>query len=619
MMTIETPDVASVAASRGRDRLGLWCGVVGSVLWFYSVHEANYLKMNDYGLASVLDWAYYLGLVLTIVGFCAELVRPVLRPRRLIFLIVVLVVFMYGTASAIEPLSAYPESWVHLGFIQYIFTHGHPLENYDGRFSWPGAFSLGAVLIKFVGQTNALDFAKWFPLFIELAALAPLIVITRSSGVGRRAAWLAIAIFYSSNWIFQDYFSPQGLNYFLFLVIVAAAFACWKPIKLAVADVGSRWSIRTRIRRSRLAISRQRLAGRDSTSTWSSSQTLGLFGLLGLLFVASTVSHQLTPPAIILALVAMLLTRRLARPELPLLLVVLVFGWLSLGASNFWVGHLNFIFGSFGDIVGKFSSNVSSRVTGLPSHRIIAQLRIVITGIIFLGAGIGTLRRSANSRTLEALVAVPFILILAQNYGGEGLIRVVLFGLPFLSILFASAFWPRSTGEIRSILPQLPEGVVARLFRLVLPTLVATALVVLAVSTTVARGGNDSYQALSSSDLSAVNYVYAHAPHGHRVYVGMLNPYMPLLYKDVGVVLEFDDLPVLPKNLDRDASRILRKKPLFVLLSKSEESYGVQVLGYSPGWQNRIRRELISRGYRIVAHYASAEVLERTVQAVTAY
>ena len=596
--------------------MGLWCGLAGIVLWLYSVHHANYLRMNGYGLASVLDWAYYMGLTLVIIGFCSELVRPVLRPRRLIFLIVVLVVFIYGTASAIEPLSAYSESWVHAGFIQYIFVHGHPLENYDGRFSWPGAFSMGAVLTKFVGQANALGLTKWFPLFIELAALAPLIVITRSSGVGRRAAWLAIAIFYSSNWIFQDYFSPQGLNYFFFLVVVAAALACWKPLKLAIAD-SRRKSVRSRIRRSRLVLSRDRLAGREATSTWGTRQMVGLLGLLGLLFVASTMSHQLTPPAIILALIAMLITRRLGRPELPVLLVVLVFGWLSLGATNYWAGHLDVIFGSIGNLTAKFSSNVSSRVTGVPAHRFVAQLRILITGVLFLGAGIGALRRSTDSRTLEALAAAPFLLIAAQNYGGEGLIRVVLFGLPFISLLFASAFWPRSTGDIRSFLPQIPEGSFARLVRIALPTLIATALVVLAVATTIARGGNDSYQAMSTSDLSAVNYVYAHAPTGHIVYVGMTDPYMPLLYKDVGVIREFDDNAVLPKNLDQDPKRFLQKKPLFILLSKSEEAYGEQVLGYPAGWQKKIQKVLLRNGYQVVARFPTAVVLKRTVVAVT--
>jgi hypothetical protein len=593
----------------------MWCGLAGIVLWIYSVHSANYLLMNAYGLASVLHLSYYAGLVLVIVGFCSELVRPVLRPRHLIFLIVVLAVFMYGTASAIEPLSAYPESWVHEGFIQYILVHGRPLENYDGRFSWPGAFSMAAVLTKFVGQANALAFARWFPLFIELASLAPLIVITRSCGVSRRAAWLAIAIYYSSNWIFQDYFSPQGLNYFFFLVIVATVLACWTPLKLAISN-DRRNALRTRIRRSRLVLSRDRLAGRDATTSWDKRQMVGLLGLLGLLCVASTVSHQLTPPAIFLALAAMLMTRRLGRPELPVLVVVLVFGWLSLGATNFWAGHLANIFGSFGDFAAKFSSNVANRVTGVAAHRFIAKLRILITAILFLGAGIGSLRRSADTRTLEALVAVPFLLVVAQNYGGEGLIRVVLFGLPFLSILFASMFWPRSTGDIRSFLRPIPDGSVARLIQKALPTLIATTLVVLAIATTVARGGNDPYQALTTSDLMAVKYVYAHAPKDQRINVGMPDPYMPLLFKDVGRVLEFNDLPVLPKKIHEDTTRLLRERPLFVLLSKSELAYGVQVLGYHKDWLKNIQTAMLMNGYHVVARFSSAVVLERKGAAI---
>jgi hypothetical protein len=256
-------------------------------------------------------------------------------------------------------------------------------------------------------------------------------------------------------------------------------------------------------------------------------------------------------------------------------------------------------------------------VTGVPAHRLIAQLRILITGVLFLGAGIGALRRFADSRTLEGLVAVPFLLVVAQNYGGEGLIRVVLFGLPFLSLLFASLFWPQATGDIRSFLPQIPDGALARWVKIALPTLTATVLVVLSVMTTVARGGNDAYQSLTTSDLLAVQYVYAHIPAGHRVYVGMPDAYMPLLYKDVGVVREFNDLAWLPKHLDRDTTRLLRKRPMFVLLSKSETSYGVEVLGYPADWETQIQKALLKNGYRIAARYPSSDVLERAVVSKT--
>ena len=103
------------------------------------------------------------------------------------------------------------------------------LENYDARFSWPGTFSLGAVLAGFTG-VNTVDFLRWAPLVFELLYLPPLLVIARCSGVGVRAGWLGVALFYATNWIDQDYFSPQALNYLLYLVVLATVLACWQPV-----------------------------------------------------------------------------------------------------------------------------------------------------------------------------------------------------------------------------------------------------------------------------------------------------------------------------------------------------------------------------------------------------
>ncbi|MGA2968830.1 MAG: hypothetical protein ABSE75_03385, partial [Acidimicrobiales bacterium] len=161
--------------------------------------------MSSYGLVSVLGWPFFLGIVLIIAALAIELLRVGLRPIHLVALIAVLVVYVFGTACAVEPVAGLQSSFVHAGFIQYILVHGHPLNDYDGRFSWPGGFSLGAVLVSFTGLQNALAFLRWFPLVIELLYMAPLIVIARFSGVGQRAAWLGIIIYYANNWIYQDY------------------------------------------------------------------------------------------------------------------------------------------------------------------------------------------------------------------------------------------------------------------------------------------------------------------------------------------------------------------------------------------------------------------------------
>ena len=52
------------------------------------------------------------------------------------------------------------------------------------------------------------------------------------------------------------------------------------------------------------------------------------------------------------------MARRLGRPELVLIAVLLAVGWLSLGASNYWIGHLSDIFGSVGHVSNTFGSNV---------------------------------------------------------------------------------------------------------------------------------------------------------------------------------------------------------------------------------------------------------------------
>jgi hypothetical protein len=214
-------------------------------------------------------------------------------------------------------------------------------------------------------------------------------------------------------------------------------------------------------------------------------------------------SHQLTPYAIVLALAACLITRRLGRPKLVLLAGILAVGWLSLGASNYWIGHLSTIFGSAGAISSTIGSNVTSRVTGNASHLLVVKLRIVLTAALYLLAGIGFLRRWTNSRLLEVLVAVPFVLVLAQDYGGEGLLRVVLFGLPFTSLLAASAILPGSSGTIRPIAPCINFGRFGR--PLLVVTLIA-AIFGLSVVTVIVRGGNDSYEAYSVGELKAMDY-----------------------------------------------------------------------------------------------------------------
>ncbi|HVA71036.1 MAG TPA: hypothetical protein VNF08_06910 [Acidimicrobiales bacterium] len=593
------------------DRAPLALGLVAFALWIFAVNHANSLAMNSYGLVSVLGWPYFFGLVLIVVAFTVELLRIRLRPNHLALLIAVLLFFVFGTASAVEPVAGLESSFIHAGFIQYLLQHGHTLNNYDARFSWPGGFSLAAVLVNFAGLSNALAFLRWFPLTIELLYMAPLIVIARYSGVGQRAAWLGVILFYANNWIYQDYFSPQALNYLFFLVVVATVLACWQPAR--AEDTAVRGFVRSSVAKVRALFTGSRLRGLEARSEWSSSSVLAVILLISLIALASSMSHQLTPYVLLLELGACLLTRRLARPELIVVVFLFFIGWLSIGASNYWVGHLHQIFGAVGQLTGTFGSNVKSRVTGSVSHRLIVDARILGTIAIYSLGVIGALRRRPDSRALEALAGVPLLLLVALSYGGEGLLRAVLFGLPFVSLLGASALLPNRVGPIRAILPQLPFR---RLGRKALGAVVAVVVLVMSFNTVVVRGGNDAYESYTNGERAAVNYTYNHITPGETV--GIVAPFLPIGFRDVGLIYVYIAVGQGTVLLPVRASGFVKNHAAFVILSQAQESWGVNVAGYPVVWEANLEGSLLSKGYKIVKAWPTATVLRAPLSIIRA-
>lgn len=609
-----------VAATDVRVMAPLVVGLGSLALWVLAVRQARFASMGLLGLVTILPRTYFIGLALAIAALCFELVQPKLREWTVALLVGVLVVFIFGTACAVEPVAALSTTWIHAGFIQYIYAHGHALNYYDAEFSWPGAFSLGALMISFMGQSNALDLLRWFPLAIELSYLVPLVVIARRSGVTRRAGWLGIAIFYGTDWIYQDYFSPQALNLLFFLVVIAAVLWVWQPAPLKEPPPTG---LARRLLASRRSISFARLRGSEATTSLEPRKVVAILGVLVVILLASAMSHQLTPYAIFLALVACLLTRRLGRPELAAVALLLAVGWLSLGASNFWLGHLSTIFGSFGQFIGVFNSNVSSRVTGSASHREIVDIRILLTAALFGLAFIGFLRRATDSRMLEVLTVSQFAVLAAQNYGGEGLLRVALLAGPFASLLAASAIFPaRKTAALSPLVGDRlawPSWAKVRIpwpkRRVWVAICAGIALLAFAVATTVVRGGNDAYEAYSVGEVDAANYVYAHVKVGQTI--GLIAPYAPLGQVDVGSVKIFVVAGATAIPTVSQVGTILRNQsPNYVILSAAQEAWGVILAGYPPGWEARLQRYLVQRGYAVDASWSTATVLRFTATTV---
>ncbi len=257
-----------------------------------------------------------------------------------------------------------------------------------------------------------------------------------------------------------------------------------------------------------------------------------------------------------------------------------------------------------GQLSGTLGQNVTKRVVGSFSHRMIVDARIIETMALYTLGAIGALRRRPNSRALEALTGAPLLLLFAQSYGGEGLLRAVLFGLPFISLLAASALLPNRVGPIQAILPKLPFGVVGRK---TLGVTVAIVILVFSVGTVVVRGGNDAFESYTLGEFDAVNYTYNHIAPGQTLGVVIEN--LPIGYRDVGSITVFDAEQNNQTSLPVRPSTFVSNHAAWIILSQSQESWGVNIAGFPRGWEEKLETALLSDGYKIAKAWPTATVL----------
>jgi len=484
-LSIERPDAVVT---------GLGVAVVGLVVgeWLLATRLVDVRAMNDLGLVSVLPALFSVAFAQLTASFVLFLATGRVRPWLLLLHVVALVLVLFGTPAVVEELPRSAVTYRHVGIAEYITDAGRIDPEIDAYFNWPGAFLLLAGLSDAAGLENLLVLARWTPVLLNLAFLAPLLVIFRAGGADSRLVWLAVWFFYSANWVGQDYLSPQGLTYFLYLVAIALI------LRYFVFGLPGPRTARKADRRRRVGA--LALAPR---------QRAAVMGVLIGLFAATVPSHQLTPFALVAAMTALVLARASPASRLPVLGVALIAGWMTFMATAYLAGHLAGITGEVGDVSGTVSSNVAARLTGSPEHVVVVATRLAFTALVCALAALGAVqarRNGARVRPLVALALAPVPLLALQSYGGEILLRIYLFSLPLLALLAASALYPAlARGSVRGA------------------ALVAGACMILGVGALVARYGNERMDVFTRAELAAVNEVYARARPGDLLIAGSEN------------------------------------------------------------------------------------------------
>jgi hypothetical protein len=408
----------------------------GLALWVLGVRRTNATALGPYGLPTVLPIVFYAGIALLVLSAGTELARHRLSPWRMAMHTVALVVTLYGTAPLVYSEGRY--SWLYkmIGVVQYVNTHGQLNGHIDIYQNWPGFFALAAWFGKVAGVASPLAYAKWAQLVFELAALPLLYLIYAALSLTVRQRWLALLLYSASNWIGQDYFSPQALGTLLSLGIMAIALR-WLYVGKSSRNH----------RRGQESVPVDHVAG-GRCPTPAPRTAVSCATLLFVYFVL-TCTHELSPYILAIQLGALGVAGLLRPRWLGIALVAIAVGYLlpRFTYVNDTYGLLN----SFGNFVGnvtppKFPQAVAA------SQRLLARCAEVLSVGLWSLAMAGAWLRRRSGRVVLALVLLafsPIILLAAEAYGQEGILRVYLFSLPWTAALAALALASKPEGSHR--------------------------------------------------------------------------------------------------------------------------------------------------------------------------
>jgi hypothetical protein len=425
-----------VAPGRARVHVADLLLPAGLALWVLGVRRTNATALGPYGLPTVLPIIFYVGLALLVVSAGTELAHRRPSRWRLAIHAVALVVMLYGTAPWVYSESRYSWQYKLIGVVQYVNAHGQLNSHIDIYQNWPGFFALAAWFGKVAGIANPLAYAKWAQLVFELAALPLLYLIYDALSLTVRQRWLALLLYSASNWIGQDYFSPQALGTLLSLGIMA--------ITIRWLYVGNSSGNR---RQGQKAVPADHVV-----LEWRSMPAPGtavFCATLVLVYFVLTFTHELSPYLLAVQLGA-LGVARLLRPW-----------WLGIALAAITVGYLlprlAYVNGTYGllNSFGNFFGNVAppkSPVGVSASQKLIARCAEVLSISLWSLAMAGAWLRRRSGRVVLALVLLaysPVILLAMEAYGQEGILRVYLFSLPWTAALAALALVGQPEGSHR--------------------------------------------------------------------------------------------------------------------------------------------------------------------------
>jgi hypothetical protein len=556
------------------------CGLAAAaaLLGLISGRLVDDARVDGYGILFALPVWYWMAVAIGAVA-TGILIRAAATERSWFAApVVALWLLIAHTAPALAHEHArFSIVYIHLGFVRLIDATGTGNVFLDARFAWPGFFSAFVPTVSGIDPAVLDGLMRLWPTLI-IAATAALV-----AALARRAypnlpliGPLSSVVYVLLAWTGQDYFSPQSIGFLFYLsamVVVESGPLRPRGAWSTVAPVLSRFAT----------------AGGDRPEARSVTSA----AVLVLLMAATVVTHPLAPFFLCGALAVLGLYGRAIAWRLLALVTVGYVIWVVIVAEPWWSTRISELAGQFGSFFSNFQSSTSERVAqSSPPHYFVTRVRTAVGLLTFsstlvLGSVMATdrFRHLRPTLPLAPLAGIPVVAAGLQSYGGEIIIRVLLFTLPMASILLARILLalPR---------PTLPVAV---------PVL-TTALIPLFL---LARFGNEAFEMTTAADWDATQVLYQHVDDGTVVVAdNSFSPWgdrdrqrTPHLYSDAQPTGEWLD------ELRADAAEA-RAERILVIFTPSQSAWREQVESAPPGSLDQIGRWLANQPSVTVLHQA---------------
>lgn len=286
----------------------------------------------------------------------------------------------------------YDWTYKHLAVVDYILLNGHIApDGTDIYAQWSAFFVTWAWFCDVTG-IDPMTVAHVFAPVVHILIALTVYCAARVIGCSRRTAVTAAFIAEVTNWVGQDYFSPQAWSLVLTFGMLVLLLAS------------------------------------------SRSPACGVLSIV--VFAATVPTHQLTPFWAV-AVACLLCAATRARPRwIALAMAAIAAGYLMLNLE----AVLPYGLLSGGSPISNATSNVLT--SGLPAKdftsSVVRALSLAVVLTAF-GCAVWSGRRRRPVLALAIVAFSSFGLLLGQSYGGEAIFRVYLYSLPGCAILIAPA------------------------------------------------------------------------------------------------------------------------------------------------------------------------------------